>query len=87
MPKRPGAQSEQDAEPAAAHLPDSHGVQVVKPDEAEVPAGQIAHTVERDVSEDVAPGKAYFPRGHETSPVQSLEVSPVVEPNFPAGQS
>ena len=87
MPNRPGAQSEQVAEPAADHLPDSHGVQVVEPDEADVPAGQIAQTVASVHIFEIAPGKAYFPRGHETSPVQSLEVSPVVEPNFPAGQS
>ena len=85
VPNRPGAQSEQVADPAADHLPDSHGAQDVEPDEAEVPAGQIAHTVERDVSEDVAPGSAYLPVGHETSPEQSLEISPVFEPYFPAG--
>ena len=50
-----------------------------------IPPGQLAHTVESDVSEDVAPGRAYLPSGQVTSPVQSLEVSPVVEPYFPAG--
>ena len=60
-------------------------MQVVEPDKAEVPAGQIAQTNGSLVSEDVAPGRAYLPSGHETSPVQSLEVSPVVEPYFPAG--
>lgn len=67
------------------YFPAAHAVQVVEPDVEKVPAGQLAHTVESDLSEDVAPGSAIFPAGHETSPVQPLDVSPVVEPYFPAG--
>jgi len=85
VPKRPGAQSEHDAEPAAAHVPGRQWMQILF--DKYIPPGQLAHTVERDVSDDVAPGRAYLPVGHETSPEQLLEVSPVVEPYFPAGQS
>ena len=62
------------------YFPAAHGVQVVESDEEKVPAGQLAHTVERDVSEDVAPGRAYLPAGQLTGPEQLFEVSPVVEP-------
>ena len=60
-------------------------MQVVESDEEKVPAGQLAHTVESDVSEDVAPGTAYLPAGQVTVPEQLLEVSPVSEPYLPAG--
>ena len=62
-------------------------MQILEPVEEDVPAGQLAHTVASVHKFEVAPGSAYFPRGHETSPVQPLEVRPVVEPYFPAGQS
>jgi hypothetical protein len=86
VPYRPGAQSEHVAEPAAAHVPGLHGVQVIAFDDADVPAGQLAQILESVHKFDVAPGKAYFPRGQEIVLVQLLDVSPVVEPYVPAGQ-
>ena len=59
--------------------------------DAVLPAGDIelaaqeAQTLASVNVFDVAPARAYLPSGQVTSPVQSLEVSPVVEPYFPAG--
>ena len=51
-----------------------------------VPAGHNAHVVDRVLSSATAPARAYLPAGHVTTPVQESLVSPIVEPNFPAGQ-
>ena len=67
------------------NFPAAHGVQIIESDEEKVPAGQLAHTVESDASEDVAPGRAYLPAGQVTVPEQLLVVSPVSEPYLPAG--
>lgn len=49
-----------------------------------VPPGQLAQTEVSSVTEEDAPGRAYFPAEQETATVQSLEVSPLVEPYLPA---
>ena len=55
-----------------------------------VPAGHDAHVVDRVLSSATAPARAYFPAGHApllvSGPEHESLVSPIVEPNFPAGQ-
>ena len=55
-----------------------------------VPAGQDAHVVNRVLTLATAPARAYLPAGHSPAPVSGPEHasvgSPIVEPNFPAGQ-
>ena len=50
-----------------------------------MPAGQRAQTAEDVVSLEVAPARAYDPIGHDRVPEHAAVVSPVVEPNVPAG--
>lgn len=52
-----------------------------------MPAGQRAQTAEDVVSLEVAPARAYDPIGHATAPAHAGVVSPVVEPNVPAGHN
>jgi hypothetical protein len=51
----------------------------------DVPAGQLAQTVDSVHKLDVAPITGYFPRGQDTSSVQAAVGSPVVDPYLPAG--
>ena len=51
----------------------------------DVPAGQLAQTVDSVHKFDVAPITGYFPRGQVTSPVQPAVGSPVDAPYLPAG--
>jgi hypothetical protein len=60
-------------------------VHVLEPEEADVPAGQLAQTVESVTSADEAPGRAYLPDVQDTSSVQAAVGSPVVDPYLPAG--
>ena len=64
-----------------------HSVADVLPAAEIKPFEQLAHTVERDVSEDVAPAIAYLPAAQSVMvPEQVLEVKPSVSPYVPAGQ-
>ena len=53
-----------------------------------VPAGHDAHVVDRVISSETAPARAYLPAGHKlvSDPEHASLVSPIVEPYFPAGQ-
>jgi hypothetical protein len=64
-----------------------HSAKDMLPSAEIVPAGQLAHTVGDDRSNDGALGIAYLPAGHVIGPEQLLEVSPVSEPYLPAGQA
>ena len=54
-----------------------HSAEAMLPSAEIEPAGQLAHTVESDRSDEGALGIAYLPAGHVTVPEQLLEVSPV----------
>ena len=53
-----------------------------------VPAGHDAHVVDRVISSETAPARAYLPAGHKlvSDPEHASLVCPIAEPYFPAGQ-